>query len=116
VTGFVSSQQGLFGVAATLRRTERKPGAPAYARLAEADASRLDHPAFHQAATRRAKQDNSEQHQPLAGKVSPETLLEASLISTTLLVVGDSPSIRLAATRAEWAPPVSSLSLRDRSV
>jgi hypothetical protein len=93
-----------------------RPAAPAPHRIRDSAGASLGQPLPKRPAPNRQRRQNSEDDQALEGSVSAATLLETSLIASTIVNAETAPNAALILRAGPWQPPRSSLTLRDRSV
>lgn len=99
-----------------MARPAERPVAPPPLRVRESAGAGLGHPLPKRPLPNRQRREDSEQEQGFEGSVSSATLLETSLIASTLVNLETSPGASLVLRTGPWQPPQSSLALRDRSV
>ncbi|WP_339644067.1 hypothetical protein [uncultured Pelagibacterium sp.] len=116
MTGFIPPQQGPLGIAAAVARPAERPSAPPPHRIRDSAGASLGQPLPKRPTPNRQSRKNPQDNQALEGTVSSATLLETSLIASTLVNTGTEPGAALVLRSAPWQPPHSSLTLRDRSV
>lgn len=114
MTGALSAQQGLLGVAAALARPVEKPDARPPLRVSDSPQARLGETFSPRRPQPRPRKENSEEEQAVDTRVDPATLLEASLIASALLPCDEQPPPPALPRPSPWQPPPSSLPLRDR--
>lgn len=110
------TQQGPLGVAASITRSVEKPEARSRMRVDDSTHAELGRPLPNRVNPVRARQQNGKQDQALESPVAAATLLDASLIASTLINTEEAGFASLPLRVAPWQPPSSSLQLRDRSV
>ncbi|MAN78551.1 hypothetical protein OF122_08305 [Pelagibacterium flavum] len=116
MTGFIPPQQGPLGIAAAMARPVERPAAPPPHRVRDSAGASLGQPLPKRPAPNRQRRQNSDEDQVLDGNVSAATLLDTSLIASTLVNTETTSGAALIVRSAPWEPPRSSLTLRDRSV
>jgi hypothetical protein len=99
-----------------MARPAERPAAPPPLRVRDSAGASLGQPLPKRPSPNRQRRQNSEEDQALEGSVSSATLLETSLIASTLVNAGTEHSAALMLRNGAWQPPQSSLTLRDRSV
>lgn len=116
MTGFIPPQQGPLGISAAMARPAERPAAPPPLRVRDSAGASLGHPLPKRPQSARQRRTDREEDQGFEGSVSSATLLETSLIASTLINLETSHSASLSLRLEPWQPPQSSLTLRDRSV
>ncbi|WP_332716211.1 hypothetical protein [Pelagibacterium mangrovi] len=116
MTGAFSAQQGLLGVAANITRPAGKPDTRELSRVTDSTGARLGAALPNRQSTTRLSRRNSQSDQSVEPYVAPATLLEASLIASTLPNPDETGFSPAPHRMTPWQPPLSSLPLRDRSV
>ncbi|AEQ51885.1 hypothetical protein [Pelagibacterium halotolerans] len=99
-----------------MARPVERPSAPPPHLIRDSAGAGLGQPLPRRPAPNRQKRENSEQDQYLEPTVSPATLLETSLIASTLANAESDGNAPALSRPAPWQPPQSSLTLRDRTV
>lgn len=116
MTGAFSAQQGLLGVAANITRPAGKPDTRELSRVTDSTGARLGSTLPNHTPPARSNRRNPQSDQPVEPYVAPATLLEASLFASTLPNPDETGFSPTPHRMTPWQPPLSSLSLRDRSV
>lgn len=114
MTGALSPQQGLYGVAASVTRPVEKPEARDRLRVSDSTGPRLGVSLPNRVTPPLPRRQNDEPEQGVEPRVAPATLMEASLIAATLVNAEQSGFTATPLRAAPWQPPLSSLPLRDR--
>ncbi|WP_421951612.1 hypothetical protein [Pelagibacterium sp.] len=99
-----------------MARPAEKPAAPPPHRIRDSAGASLGQPLPKRPAPNRQRRQNPQEDQAVEGPVSSATLLETSLIASTLVNAETSQSAALVLRAAPWQPPQSNFTLRDRSV
>ncbi|WP_417582468.1 hypothetical protein [Pelagibacterium sp.] len=116
MTGFIPPQQGPLGISAAMARPVERPAAPPPHRIRDSAGASLGQPLPKRPNAKHRKHPAPQEDQGFEGSVSSATLLDASLIASTLSNAETPASATLLLRSAPWQPPLSSLTLRDRSV